>query len=159
MIVVGGRIGAAVATLRGFARHRPGDQARLLAAALLLPFVRVAVVVAPFARLRRGLVAIANGVAPLIPGDPAPERVSWAVDVADRYLPGDRTCLMRSLTAETLHRLYGHDVAHRIGVDPSEPGDVAAHSWIERDGEVILGGLEDLDRYEPLGDLDDGAGR
>ncbi|WP_424016474.1 lasso peptide biosynthesis B2 protein [Halorientalis pallida] len=136
--------------LGAFVRISTGDRVRLLTAAVLLPVVRVALAVISFARLRAGLVRVADSTASFIPGSPRPERIAWAVDAADRTVPGDRTCLVRSLTTEALLRAYGHDPVHRIGVDRSEDGAVEAHSWIEYDGDVLIGQLDDLARYEPL---------
>lgn len=206
-----------------------GDKFRLVLAVPLLLGVRVGLFVVPFATFRAALVTVASVVGRLVPGSPSPYRVAWAVDRADRTVPGHRTCLMRSLTSETIHVLYGHNVVHRIGVatdgdgdasdggadsdgdgdgedegdgdendngrhdgdgDPNDPNGPArpasssgyasaspaspassaspaspaspagvdgfeAHSWIEYDGEVILGYLEDLSRFEPLPPLNE----
>lgn len=141
--------------LRRFVRLSVGDEARVLTALVLLPLVRVALVVAPFAAFRRLLLGLAD--AAVVPGTPTPERVAWAVEAADRQLPGHRTCLMRSLTTETLLRLYDLDAPeHHVGVDPTDETGMKAHSWIEHGGEVIIGDVEDLSRYEPLGRFDEG---
>lgn len=89
-------------------------------------------------------------MASYIPGSPSPERVTWAVDAADRTVPGERTCLVRSLTAETILCLYEYKPVHRIGVDRSNDGEVKAHSWIEYDDEVLIGELENLSDFQPL---------
>lgn len=139
--------------LSGFLAASVGDQARLLTAATLLLAVRVGVFVLPTERCRRLLVTPATACARFVPGSPSPARVARAVEVADRNLPGHRTCLMRSLTTEALLRLYDHEVDHRIGVDKTPDGEFEAHSWIEHDGEVLLGDLEDLSRFQPLPSL------
>lgn len=151
-----GHASTALGRVGRFLRLSIGDEARLCTAAALLVVVRVAIVVVPFAAFRRVLLAPATVAARVVPGSPRPKRVAWAVDVADHYVPGERTCLMRSLTSETIHRLYGHEIVHRIGVDRTDDG-VKAHSWIEYDDEVILGDLEDFDRYEPLPPLNEGG--
>lgn len=197
-----------------------GDKFRLGLAVILLLLVRVGVFVVPFATFRSALVALTSSVGRLVPGHPTPYQVAWAVDRADSAVPGHRTCLMRSLTSETIHVLYGHDVVHRIGVAtaedddtddidgtdatgntdatdstdstdstddcdgdsnatrddgrrigspphsdpapastsvavPASTGGFEAHSWIEYDGDVILGYLEDLSRFEPLPPLNE----
>lgn len=136
--------------LRAFAAMSTGDRVRFLSATALLLAVRLSVVVVPFARLRVALVRIGDAAARVVPGSPRPARVAWAVDAADRNVPGDRSCLVRSLTTETLLRAYGHEPVHRIGVDRGDDGAVEAHSWIEYDGDVLIGQLDDLGRYEPL---------
>lgn len=134
-------------------RRSPGHYPRVAAAACLLLTVRVAVVALPFAKLRRALLRAADASRRVVPGEPIPAAVVQAVEIADRALPGDRSCLVRSLSAETLLRLYGVVPVHRIGVDPED--DLEAHSWLELDDEVLIGDLEDLARYEPLPALED----
>ena len=131
----------------------PGDYPRFATAAVLLLAIDVAVTVGSFERLRNGLVRVATALARLVPGTPHPVRVVWAVEVADDRVPGDRKCLVRSLSAEFLLRLYGVEPLHRIGVDPT--GEFEAHSWLEYDDEIIIGDLDDMDRYEPLPPLND----
>ena len=130
-----------------------GDHARLLAASGLLVVARVGFVVWSLSGLRN-LLLRAVAVGSVVPGSPRPVRIIWAVDRADRYLPGSRTCLMRSVTSETLLRLYGYAPTHRIGVDRTGD-DVEAHSWIEHDGTVLIGGTGDLSRFEPLPPLNE----
>ncbi|THE65155.1 lasso peptide biosynthesis B2 protein [Salinadaptatus halalkaliphilus] len=152
--------------ISGFLSVPAGDKLRLVLAATLLVVVRIGVFVVPFSTFRRLLLAPATTLARIVPGSPAPVRIAWTVDAADRNCPGHRTCLMRSLTAETMHRLYDHAVVHRIGVDTASDGnDTAAgsgcfqaHSWIEYDGSVLIGHLEDLSRFEPLPPLDEIGG-
>lgn len=146
--------------ITGFVRLPLGDKVRVLLAAGLLLTTRVGLFVVSFARFRRLLLSAATILA--LPGSVAPRRVAAAVDAADRTIPGERTCLMRSLAAETIHRSYGHGVTHRIGVDPNASDATSravvdgfeAHSWIEFDDEILLGDLEDLSRYHPLPPLE-----
>lgn len=138
----------------GFLRVPIGDKARLLVATCLLLITRVGLFVVSFSRFRRLLLAPTGPLARVVVGSPPPGRIAWAVDAADRALPGERTCLMRSLSAEWLHRCYGHRIVHRIGVDKADSFE--AHSWIESEGEVILGDLEDLSRFESLPPLTGG---
>lgn len=137
-----------------FLSANPGDQFRLLLAAALLYLLPVVFSVASFVRAQRGLVWLSEGLARVIPGTPTHLRVVSVVEVADQQLPGERTCLMRSSTAEVLLCLYGFTPDHRIGVTKEENGDIAAHSWLELDGDVIIGELDDLARFDPLPSLD-----
>lgn len=133
-----------------------GDKARLFSSVILLTLVRVGIAVRPFAGVRAALLRVVGTASPVVPGRPSPGRIVWAVDAADRHCPGDRTCLVRSLTSEALLRLYGYEPTHRIGVDKEAEDDFAAHSWLEYEGDVLIGDLDDLSRYEPLPALDDG---
>ncbi|EMA70028.1 lasso peptide biosynthesis B2 protein [Halorubrum kocurii] len=134
----------------------PGDPIRfLLAVALLLslPLVLTNVVMS---RTRASLLRISNYGALIVPGDPTAHRVVSAVKIADYYLPGGRTCLVRSLAAETVLRLYAFEPDHQIGVTTESDTPMEAHSWLEYRNEVLIGELNDLDRYEPLASMDAG---
>ncbi len=128
-----------------------GDYPRLVTAAALLLVIRVAVVVVTFSKLRAALLYVSTRAT--VPGSPTPEHITWAVDAVDHTIPGHRTCLMRSLTAEVLLTLYGYQPDHRIGVDPTDE-DLKAHSWLEYNETVLIGDLEDLSRFTPLPSLD-----
>lgn len=143
-----------VSRLRGLS---PGDYARLLAASGLLVYARVGLAVWSLTGVRGMLLWLTSFVSGTVPGSPAPARVTGAVAAADKYLPGSRTCLMRSVTSETLLRLYGYAPTHRIGVDKGDD-DFEAHSWIEYDGEVLIGGQGDLSRFETLTALNERDG-
>jgi len=141
-------------TFRAFLSSRPGDQVRVTLSALLLVSVSIGFVVASFSRIRHGLLWLCDTVSPFVLGRPAAEQIVSAVDAADRHVPGDRTCLMRSLTAEALLRLYGFTPKHRIGVTKDADAEMKAHSWLEFRDDVLIGDLEDLSRYEPLPSLE-----
>jgi len=133
----------------------PGDQFRLLLTALLLLIAPAGISVSSFPRIRSVLIRSAALATPVAFGAPAPTRLVWAVSIADHHLPGSRSCLIRSLTSETLLRLYGYTPTHRIGVDPDADGGFIAHSWLEYEGDVLIGDLEQLSQYETLPPLDD----
>lgn len=142
--------------LKTFLSLPPGDQLRLVVAAAVLLATWVGVTVVPFERFRAGLLRVAGICRHVLPGTPSTIRLAQTVDIADSNLPGDRTCLVRSLTTELLLESYEHSFVHRIGVDRSEDGEFEAHSWIEYDGEILIGNLEDIDRYQPLPPLNGG---
>ncbi|AEH38931.1 lasso peptide biosynthesis B2 protein [Halopiger xanaduensis] len=140
-----------------FLSYSVGDQVRVLAAVALLLSLPPVLVVIRFERVRRFLLRASDVAAVAIPGDPTPARIVSATEAADRQLPGSRTCLVRSLTTETLLRLYAFTPDHRIGVTKGSDGAVKAHSWLEFDGEILIGDLEDLSQYEPLPPLNRGT--
>lgn len=133
---------------------RIGDKFRVLLAAVLLFSLPVLFSVGTFARIRRMMVWLSERGAWIVPGTPTHTRVVSAVEAADRSLPGSRRCLVRSLTAEVLLLCYGFTPEHRIGVAKETSGELLAHSWLELDGDVILGELDDHARFHPLPSLD-----
>jgi len=65
-------------------------------------------------------------------------RVAWLVEVAGRYAPGRATCLKQALVLSWLLRRRGVSTTLQIGV-ARRGGALAAHAWLERDGEVVFG--------------------
>lgn len=130
------------------------DQLRVLAAAALLASLPAILRLVSFVRVRRALLWGGRQVGRGRRGDPKHARVVSAVGAADSGLPGGRKCLARSLAAEALLRAYGYAPEHRIGVAKEDNGGLKAHSWLELDGDVILGDLDDLSRFDPLPSLD-----
>lgn len=141
---------------RTFSSLPLGDQLRLLSGAVLLVSFSIAFAVGSFSRIRRYLLYVASHISPVVPGSPAPEQVIAAVTTADRYVPGYRTCLMRSLSAEVLLRLYGVVPVHYIGVD-NTTDEFEAHSWLEYEGRILIGDTVDLSKFETLPPLDEHA--
>jgi hypothetical protein len=138
----------------GFLRAPWPDKARALFSVVLLVVVPPAMALASFSTVRATLLRAARRSRALAAGDPSPRHVVRTVEVVDRRVPGHRTCLARSTTCETLLRLYGYTPTHRIGVDPQDDDGFAAHSWLEHDGDVLIGHTEDMDRYDELPPLD-----
>ena len=115
-------------------RLTPTERRFLLGAALLVGGVRVGLSLLPFGTLQRILALLACGHA----RDPMPaERIAWAVAAAGRGIPR-ATCLVQALAAQVLLARHGHVAQLRIGVARATEG-IAAHAWLERDGEPIFG--------------------
>jgi hypothetical protein len=50
--------------------------------------------------------------------------------------------------------LYAFEPDHKIGVATGSDASMEAHSWLEYDDEVLIGDVNDLNRYEPLPSID-----
>ena len=79
-----------------------------------------------------------------------PDRIAWAVMAASRYIPLTMTCLPQALAAQVLFARNGHTAQLRIGVARSVSGAFEAHAWLEADGRILVGALEDVSRFVPL---------
>lgn len=139
---------------RAFCSLPPGDQFRLGAAVCLLLVSWGGVFIISFSKVRWLLIRIGTFGEKITPGNPTAERVARTVDVADTHVPGNRTCLVRSLSVEALLRAYNYTFIHRIGINRTTDGHVQAHSWIEYDDKVLIGQLDELDTFQPLPPLD-----
>jgi len=67
------------------------------------------------------------------------ETVARCVERAGRQVPGAR-CLQRALAGSVILARHGHETRLRIGVRRPTPDAFEAHAWLERDGEVLVGG-------------------
>lgn len=113
-----------------FLRLSIDEQLLLGRAVLCLVFVRFWLPFASLERLRRW-------AQPARGTGPSAGRIVWAVSASARRLPGT-TCLPAALVLHRLLRAAGHESELHIGV-AHEGGGLAAHAWIARDGEVLIG--------------------
>lgn len=70
---------------------------------------------------------------------PAVGRVVWAVESVSRRIP-HASCLTQAIAAQLVLRHYGYASRLCVGVAKSDDGDFRAHAWLERDGEIVIGG-------------------
>lgn len=115
--------------------RRLGSVRLLLAAAILVAWVRLGLSLLGFRRVRRTLEFLARTrrASPVLPA-----RIVWAVTAAGRRMPGGSRCLVQALAAQTLLARHGHAAQLRIGVARAGAG-INAHAWLERDGEPLFG--------------------
>jgi len=138
--------------LRKFVGLSPADRWLLLKAGVLLSLVRVGTWGLPFRAVRRITSRLGRPNGRL---DNSPtERIAWAVDVAGKYIPDGRNCLVQALTMHVLLERRGRPSRLRIGVAKGPSGDLKAHAWVESEGKVVIGGREpELARFVAFPDL------
>ena len=83
----------------------------------------------------------------------APDRIAWAVTAASRYIPFTR-CLSKAMVAQILFARLGYPAKLRIGVLKSDKGQLEAHAWVESQGRIVIGNLEDISRFSMLSSLE-----
>ena len=76
--------------------------------------------------------------------------IGWTIYIASRYTPGGAKCLVRALATQLLLNRYGYEHQLYIGVVKSSADAIAAHAWIEYQGRVIVGRLNNLSEFKPL---------
>jgi Transglutaminase-like superfamily len=126
----------------------PAERRLLVGAAGLLATVRVGLWVLPFRWVHGAVRALGNRPRPRNEDGPPVQRVVWAVGAAARLVPR-ATCLVRALAAQTLLARRGYASELRLGVSGGLSRTFEAHAWIERDGQVLVGGPVDP-RYVPF---------
>lgn len=151
-----------LARLRQLSRYEVG---LLIKALVGVASVRLGLVILPFARVRRILSRLrrsgetlssashsvsSSGASPPTDLTAVGQQLAWAVDVASERVPGGENCLVRALTLHTWLARLGHPAELRIGVRPETQSGMAAHAWVEVDGQVLIGSVPELDLYRPL---------
>ena len=82
------------------------------------------------------------------------ERIVWAVSTASRHLPVKMNCFPRALATQVLLSRQNIASELKIGVSRMGADQFEAHAWVVCNGRVIMGELDDLDRFKPLDQLD-----
>lgn len=138
-------------TLRKLARLS-GQQRRVLVyACLLLNGIRLGLWLLPFRSVRNLL----DHLSDRWQGSPTSPVVSVSfivrsLQIGTRYTPGRAKCLARALTTQVLLNRYGYAYQMHIGVAKDAANRLTAHAWIEYEGQVIVGALDTLSRFQPL---------
>jgi hypothetical protein len=134
-----------------FCALNAADRRLMVESAAWLVAVRTGLMLLPFLALRRVLSSLSARVRHSPNSTHEPARVAWAVAHTARHLPFSTTCLIESLAAHAMLRRRGVNCDVRFGVRPPLGGPtLAAHAWIECDGAVLLGQVDDLSEYAAL---------
>src|SRR5690242_3056828 len=141
-------------SIRRFWRLEPADRVLLIKAGLWLGATRLALWLLPLRIVRRQLAGAAhprNGRR--VP--PSKERLAWAVSTARRLVPR-ASCLCQALVTEALLAQGGYPAELRFGVVKTDADRLSAHAWVESEGRIVIGDLQDLSGYAPLPPLPTG---
>lgn len=134
---------------RRFARRTPAEQWGLVEATTTVVAAWVALRVVSFRRLA-GTDLVRGTEAPLAPRQQAVmQRVCQDVVTVSQRLFPDRPCLVQALAARWLLARRGIASDLHIGVLKSN-GALEAHAWLERNGQVLVGGAASPTVFHPL---------
>lgn len=122
---------------------RAPDRRLLVEALILLVGVRIGLRLMSFPAVRRRLEG--RAAAELQPVD----RLSWAAKAVGRRVPGT-TCLAEALVVYGMLRHHGHAAEIRIGVRHGSSPPLEAHAWVECEGAVVMGAVENLSEHAVL---------
>jgi len=121
-------------------RQLPASDRSLLREALAeLSFVALSLRVRPLATRRVRLAAERQGA--------DVQRMSWAVRVAARAVPG-AACLAQAVAMQRMLARRGHASTVEFGVAKHHAG-LEAHAWLVCDGQIVIGG-EQAGAFVPL---------
>lgn len=140
--------------LHRFKRISWAQRRALAEACLLVPLVHQLQQRLPFARWHGLLLARASASARRpVPRPASAQDVAWAVGVAAEWLPGEYKCLPRAYAAHWLLARHGHASEVQVGVARDAAGKVEAHAWVVQGGQIVVGLVEDMQRFVRLPDL------
>jgi hypothetical protein len=134
-------------------RMRAAKRRLLIGAVAMLCYVRLGLLISTYARMTRRLDRRAQrlrrrGAGARGAGDAiGPDDVVWALNRAGRVVPGGRNCLLRAVTGKYLLARLGYSAILHIGVARSENRAFEAHAWLEWEERVLVGQMEDLNRF------------
>jgi hypothetical protein len=135
--------------LRSFRRKSTRERALLLEAAVLLPVVHALQQRLPYRRWR-SLLEGRSWPRSRRARRPSIDEISRAVEVARRYVPGEYKCLPAAYATHLLLQRYGHPSRVFYGVGRDSEGKVEAHAWVDSEGRIVMGQLDDLARFVPF---------
>ena len=82
------------------------------------------------------------------------EQIISAVETSTYYMPGQPQCLSRAITAKIILAVYGYHCNLKLGVTKTPMSSLEAHAWIEYEGNVLIGGGQELNRFVSLPSID-----
>jgi Transglutaminase-like superfamily len=137
----------------------PGrDRLFLLKTYILLTLIRLGLWLVPFEQLWKALVRLGQYRTPKAFSSPVRiwavvQRAIWAVNWSCKLTPGGAKCLARALTVKVLLDRNYCAADFKIGVAKNGDGKFEAHAWIEVEGTVVIGQLQNLEQFTPMPSL------
>lgn len=121
--------------------------------ALLLLLTRLALWVLPYRTVQRMVARFEERQVVDSASRELQETLTWAASGLARLLLGERPCLVQALVVKGMLLRAGVSSDLRIGVMKNDEGKLLAHAWLERQGEVIIGGRRSPSQYLTLSPL------
>ncbi len=134
-----------------FWQLEPTERALLVQTFLLLNLVRFLFLFLKFPRLQKILTKLGTRRSTYLGASILSiKKIGWAIELSTQLSPGGAKCLARALTMQTLMQQQGYDSKLQIGVIHQPTEEFQAHAWIEYQGEIVIGMLPDLEKYNTL---------
>jgi len=139
-----------------FRRLSPAHRRLIGRALVLVPLARLGLWIVPYGRVRRMMSvsrrdpeSTAAGARPRATARHTPGEIAWAVRAVSRRVPA-ASCLTQALAAQRLLAQDGYPSRLQIGVARSPTGTFEAHAWLECEGRIVIGEIDDLTRFTPM---------
>lgn len=129
-----------------FFRLSFAEQGWLIFASFYLLFSSIALKRFPLRRTQYLLMKLGQRVR--LPVSPLTlTRAVWAVEMATPYIPRGSNCFVRALALQTLLAHRGLFTQLYVGF-AQKAETMEGHAWLEHDGKVLIGEIEDLSRFQ-----------
>lgn len=125
----------------------------LIKAALIVFLVRVGLRIVPYKKIQQlsDRVSTSSSLERARRDDLTYQnQVVRAVRAVARHTLGEKPCLVQAIAAQWMLRHTGHPSTLHIGVAKDDEERLNAHAWLERRGDVIIGGRSSTYCYIPI---------
>jgi hypothetical protein len=138
---------------RFFSLDRP-DRRLVLEAASLMAFVSIGLRLISFSNLRRILDHYISWSTKGNAGQVSPTAigaVGWAIGAVAGHVPS-ATCLVQALAADAMlrRRRVPSEMCLGVRVRPDRAVAIEGHAWVECDGAVAVGGIDNISDFKVL---------
>lgn len=130
-----------MSALRKFLKLRSADQRLVAVSTLLLAAIRLLLWILPSRVILSGARRLVEVPDRSTPRRPAIDRLVWAISTSSSRIP-HASCLTQAIATQLLFRRYGYGSRLCLGVAPDGRGGFRAHAWVERQGQIVIGGEE-----------------
>lgn len=138
--------------LRKFMALKATDRLLLTETAFLLGLTVVMLHLLPFPWVRHLLIGQGPASDSQLP-DHVASQIVRMVKTASRYVYA-ASCLPQAIVTRLLLNRRGYAATLRIGVAMNGSRQLVAHAWVERDGQILIGGSDSHRRYATLPPLE-----
>ncbi len=122
-------------------------QSYLWRAAVLVLVIKIGLKVLPYAVFKKWYDKLTKAKLQKTYSDQDLKKATWAIQVVSARWPWRATCLPQALVFRYLHR-YDSSLQLQIGVNKNTSGQVQAHAWVEKDGQVLIG--DSPENFKPI---------
>jgi hypothetical protein len=77
------------------------------------------------------------------------ENIIWSINCLGNYMPG-KSCLIKAMTAKLMFAKRNCRVEIWIGISKKRGEEIVGHAWVEKGGEILIGGDTSISRFVPV---------
>ncbi|MFT3926106.1 MAG: lasso peptide biosynthesis B2 protein [Myxococcales bacterium] len=144
------KLAPSLRSLSRLGRRSPREQLLVVEAAAHLVAAKAMLKLLPFEHWRSQLAREPVQGSAVLPSAPRLSELAWAVNGVGARFPERLNCLPRALATRWMMQRRGWSSSLEIGVARDAQGNLEAHAWIEHEGQVVIGLVPNLERFQKL---------